>query len=193
MAPSSVRDLIVKDDDLVVGTHGRGIWILDDITPLRQIDATTADAGRRAVQAGDGVARALEHEHRHAAAARRADGAESAGRRDHRLLPEGARRRAGHAGDPRAATASSCAATRATTRCSRPIPATSTLPLYWFRPPMTLGNAPGMHRFTWDVHYQPLDGGEPSSAGRTLPHRRRRRTTPCRRRRRRGRIPGSTP
>ena len=38
MAPSSVRDLIVKDDDLVVGTHGRGIWILDDITPLRQID-----------------------------------------------------------------------------------------------------------------------------------------------------------
>ncbi len=23
-----------------------------------------------------------------------------------------------------------------------------------------------MHRFTWDVHYQPLDGGEPASAGR---------------------------
>ena len=39
MAPSSVRDLQVKDDDLVAGTHGRGIWILDDITPLRQIDA----------------------------------------------------------------------------------------------------------------------------------------------------------
>src|SRR5439155_448052 len=32
------RDLIVKDDDLVVGTHGRGIWILDDVTPLRQMD-----------------------------------------------------------------------------------------------------------------------------------------------------------
>src|SRR5262249_28699508 len=43
MAPSSVRDLIVKDDDLVVGTHGRGIWILDDITPLRQIDSKTAE------------------------------------------------------------------------------------------------------------------------------------------------------
>ena len=43
MAPSSVRDLVVKDDDLVVGTHGRGIWILDDITPLRQIEATTAE------------------------------------------------------------------------------------------------------------------------------------------------------
>ena len=38
MAPSSVRDLYVKDDDLIAGTHGRGIWILDDITPLRQIE-----------------------------------------------------------------------------------------------------------------------------------------------------------
>src|SRR4029077_3088165 len=43
MAASSVRDLIIKDDDLVVGTHGRGIWILDDITPLRQMDAALAD------------------------------------------------------------------------------------------------------------------------------------------------------
>jgi hypothetical protein len=34
---SSVRDLVIKDDDLVIGTHGRGFWILDDITPLRQI------------------------------------------------------------------------------------------------------------------------------------------------------------
>ena len=41
MPASSVRDLLIKDDDLVVGTHGRGIWILDDITPLRQIDART--------------------------------------------------------------------------------------------------------------------------------------------------------
>ncbi len=33
---TSVRDLIIKDDDLVVATHGRGFWILDNITPLRQ-------------------------------------------------------------------------------------------------------------------------------------------------------------
>jgi photosystem II stability/assembly factor-like uncharacterized protein len=30
-----VHDLIVKNDDLVVGTHGRSLWILDDIAPLR--------------------------------------------------------------------------------------------------------------------------------------------------------------
>ncbi len=42
MAASSVRDLVVKDDDLVAATHGRGFWILDDITPLRQVDAASA-------------------------------------------------------------------------------------------------------------------------------------------------------
>ena len=41
----SIRDLVIKDDDLVIGTHGRGFWILDDITPLRQI---TADVITRA-------------------------------------------------------------------------------------------------------------------------------------------------
>ncbi len=39
MPATSIRDLVVKDDDLVVATHGRGFWILDDITPLRQITA----------------------------------------------------------------------------------------------------------------------------------------------------------
>ena len=37
-----VHDLMVKDDDLVAATHGRSFWILDDVTPLRQIDASTA-------------------------------------------------------------------------------------------------------------------------------------------------------
>ncbi|MCE2997348.1 MAG: WD40/YVTN/BNR-like repeat-containing protein [Cyclobacteriaceae bacterium] len=32
-----IRDLVVKDDDVVLGTHGRGFWILDDIRPLRQL------------------------------------------------------------------------------------------------------------------------------------------------------------
>ena len=41
---SSMRDLQIKDDDLVVATHGRGFWVLDDITALRQIDGTAAAA-----------------------------------------------------------------------------------------------------------------------------------------------------
>ncbi len=44
LPPTSVRDLDVHGDDLVAGTHGRGIWILDDVTPLRQLDAQAAAA-----------------------------------------------------------------------------------------------------------------------------------------------------
>jgi hypothetical protein len=35
----AVRDIVVqsRDSDLVIGTHGRGIWIIDDITPLRHL------------------------------------------------------------------------------------------------------------------------------------------------------------
>ena len=39
---TSVRDVVVHRDDLAIATHGRAFWILDDITPLRQIDANTA-------------------------------------------------------------------------------------------------------------------------------------------------------
>ena len=38
MPATSIRDLLIKDDDLAVATHGRGFWILDDITPLRQLE-----------------------------------------------------------------------------------------------------------------------------------------------------------
>jgi len=37
MPATSIRDLVVHNDDIVVGTHGRSFWILDNVTPLRQI------------------------------------------------------------------------------------------------------------------------------------------------------------
>ncbi|HYK88124.1 MAG TPA: glycosyl hydrolase, partial [Acidobacteriota bacterium] len=40
-----VHDLAVKNNDLVVATHGRSFWVLDDITPLRQIDEKTIREG----------------------------------------------------------------------------------------------------------------------------------------------------
>jgi hypothetical protein len=39
---TSMRDLWIYDDDLIVATHGRGFWILDDIATLRQLGASTA-------------------------------------------------------------------------------------------------------------------------------------------------------
>ncbi len=41
---TSVRDLVVHEDDLVIATFGRSFWVLDNITPLRQIDAHVAAA-----------------------------------------------------------------------------------------------------------------------------------------------------
>lgn len=42
---TSVRDIIVHDNDLVVATHGRGFWILDDVEPLRAL-ARKASLGK---------------------------------------------------------------------------------------------------------------------------------------------------
>ena len=41
---TSVRDLVVHNDDLVVATFGRSFWVLDNVTPLRQMDAHMASA-----------------------------------------------------------------------------------------------------------------------------------------------------
>jgi photosystem II stability/assembly factor-like uncharacterized protein len=41
---TSMRDLWIHDDDLIVGTHGRAFWILDDITLLRQLSESTANS-----------------------------------------------------------------------------------------------------------------------------------------------------
>lgn len=42
---TSMRDLWIHDDDLIVGTHGRSFWILDDITPLREAAGSFSAAG----------------------------------------------------------------------------------------------------------------------------------------------------
>jgi photosystem II stability/assembly factor-like uncharacterized protein len=42
---TSMRDLTIHGDDLIVATHGRSFWIFDDVTPLRQLSADVAKAG----------------------------------------------------------------------------------------------------------------------------------------------------
>jgi len=44
LSVTPIHDMVVKDDDLVVATHGRSFWILDDLTPLHQLDEKTAAA-----------------------------------------------------------------------------------------------------------------------------------------------------
>lgn len=52
---TSYRDMVVKDNDLVVGTYGRGFWVLDDISPLRQIAASMSAEPARLFKPGDTV------------------------------------------------------------------------------------------------------------------------------------------
>jgi photosystem II stability/assembly factor-like uncharacterized protein len=172
MAPSSVRDLIVKDDDLVVGTHGRGIWILDDITPLRQIDAATANRAATLFKP-ETAWRARWNTNTDTPLPPDEPNAPNP--------PEGA------IIDYYLSAAASGPVIlevvgedgKLVRRYSsddevfRPDPATSNLPLVWFRPPVTLSTAPGMHRFTWDVHYQSLGPnivGGPNLGIAAVPH-----------------------
>jgi len=41
----AIHDLAIEQDDLVAATYGRSFWILDDVTPLRQLDAGLATQG----------------------------------------------------------------------------------------------------------------------------------------------------
>jgi photosystem II stability/assembly factor-like uncharacterized protein len=174
MAPSSVRDLIVKDDDLVVGTHGRGIWILDDITPLRQIAELTGSSAT-ALAERDAILFKPQDAYRvrwnmntdtplppdEATAPNPPEGAiinyylKSAASGPVTLEILGA--------DGKLVRRYS-----SSDEVFKPDPATINVPLYWFRPLTGLSAAAGMHRFTWDLHYQPLDGGG-RLGGPTLP------------------------
>ena len=147
-----IRDLVIKDDDLVVGTHGRSFYILDDITPLRQISAAMRRRRCAPVRAAGGVALPLEQEHRHAAAAGRAGRPESARRRDPALLPEGGRRRPCRS---RSSTrrAASCAGTRATIRSNRSSKA-ATRPTTGCVRIARCRRRAGLHRFVWDMHHE---------------------------------------
>ncbi len=52
---TAVHDLVIHGDDLVIATHGRSFWILDDMTPLRQISAAMKAASAWLYQPGSAV------------------------------------------------------------------------------------------------------------------------------------------
>jgi photosystem II stability/assembly factor-like uncharacterized protein len=52
---TSYRDIVVKDNDLVVATYGRSVWILDDISPLRQMMPDVSTEAVHVFKPGDAV------------------------------------------------------------------------------------------------------------------------------------------
>ena len=158
MAASSVRDLIVKDDDLVAATHGRGFWILDDITPLRQLDRAVA-GGEATLFRPQTATRVRWNMNTDTPLPPEEPGGENP--------PDGAIIDYALGADAAGPVTLEIldAAGKLVRRYSSedkvelPAPEAAPLPMYWYRPPQVLRATAGMHRFTWDMHWQPLAGG----------------------------------
>ena len=157
---SSIRDLIVKDDDLVVATHGRGFWILDDVTPLRQIDqkVAAADAFLFKPQTAYRVRWNMNTDTPWPPD-------EPAGQNP----PDGAVINYWLKSAPSGPvtleildSAGKLVRTHSSADPIEPIDPNLAVPQYWPRPPQALSAAAGMHRFVWDLHYPPAPGSRPS-------------------------------
>ena len=156
MPATSIRDLIVKDDDLVAGTHGRGFWILDNITPLRQLDATvsSSEAFLYRPQTAWRVRWNMNTDTplppEEPAAENPPDGAVI----DYYLGPSTSGPVALEITDSAGTVVRRYASTDA---AESPDPRLI-IPTYWVRPPYLLPGTSGMHRFVWDLHYAPVPG-----------------------------------
>ncbi|MDE3153920.1 MAG: glycoside hydrolase, partial [Acidobacteriota bacterium] len=193
MPAVSVRDIQVKDDasclcsDLVAGTHGRGFWILDDVTPLRQ-EAEAAKAAEAYLFKPETAVRVrfgmndptewpieLPHGENPPPGgiidyylAKDASGPvtlqvlDAAGKVIRSYSSDDPVLKPDPALDP-VAYNRICEQTPTAPNCR--------FPLYWPAPQMVLSTAAGMHRFSWDLHYQPL-GPEPreASGANGVPH-----------------------
>nr|MBA2302104.1 glycoside hydrolase [Acidobacteriota bacterium] len=167
MGVTSVRDLIVKDDDLVSATHGRGFWILDDITPLRQIQGPLPGANDSVVLCKPTTAWRVRWN-------TSTDMPWPAEEPTGENPPDGAI--INYYLPSAAAGEVILEITRADGRLVRrysstdpvtPVPEarTAPVPLYWLRAPKALSTAPGLHRFVWDIHHQPLPNPPGGGAG----------------------------
>lgn len=159
MPASSVRDIIVKNDDLVAATHGRGFWILDDITPLRQLQAKAL--------AGDAYLFRPQLSYR----VRWNMNSDTPLPPDEPASPnppEGAiiNYYLKSAATGPVALEIRDSAGRVVRHYSSADPVDSVdpmlaVPSYWVRPPQVLSSAAGTHRFFWDMHYAPTPGVKP--------------------------------
>jgi photosystem II stability/assembly factor-like uncharacterized protein len=149
---TSIRDLVIKDDDLVIGTHGRSFWILDDITPLRQLSAEVTAAGAHLfrpqvatrVRWNQNTDTPLPPE-------------EPAGQNP----PEGAlinywlREPARGPVVLEILDGAGTVVRRYASTDSAPAPADEgNVPWYWIQPPSAPSGEAGMHRFAWDLRYR---------------------------------------
>ena len=151
---SSMRDLWIHDDDLIVATHGRSFWVLDDIAPLRQINEATekADAVLFKPAAAYRVQRDTNTDTPIPPDEPTAQNPPDGAMVDY-FLPQAA------SGvlkleilDGQGKVVRRYASTDKPSPSEEEI-AKQLIPPYWTRMPTTLATSEGMHRFVWDLHY----------------------------------------
>ncbi|HEY4109465.1 WD40/YVTN/BNR-like repeat-containing protein [Puia sp.] len=151
MPATSIRDLVFKDADVVVGTHGRSFWILDDIAPLRQLTAAKADVLYKpepAIRVRWDMNSDTPLPQEEPAGENPPDGAII----DYQLKAD--------ATSPVALDIYDAAGKLVRHYSSTDTPYTVpdvNIPSYWIRPQQILSAQAGPHRFIWDLHYQPLN------------------------------------
>ena len=177
MPAISVRDIQVKDDstclcaDLIAGTHGRGFWILDNLTPLRHL-ATARRQGtyvvrpQTAVRVRFGTNEPTPWPPELPAAENPpagaiidyALGADASGPVKLDILePSGRVIRSYSSADPVFDPDPAVDPVAYNRLCQQnPSAADCGLPLYWPAPQERPSNRAGLHRFTWDMRFQPV-------------------------------------
>jgi photosystem II stability/assembly factor-like uncharacterized protein len=198
MPAISVRDLEVKDDsaclcaDLIAGTHGRGFWILDDVTPLRQ--AAEARAAKSAYLFRPNTAVRVRFATNDPtpwppelpAGENPPPGGiidyylpnDATGEVKLEILENGGKVvRSYSSNDPVLRPHPALDSAGYNRVCQQnPNAPFCPLPLYWPGPPMVISTQRGMHRVWWDLRFNPLTAGDtmPNSdddATGAVPHR----------------------
>ena len=158
LPPASMRDLAFHGDDLIVATHGRGFWVLDDITALRQLTSEVADANAVLFQPAAAIAITPGSDYgtpqpRDEALA---DNPPNGAIIDYYLKADAATPLTLEILDPAGDVI------RKFSSDDKPAPIDPdklNIPMYWVRNRESLSAAAGMHRWIWDLRPTPPAGG----------------------------------
>jgi photosystem II stability/assembly factor-like uncharacterized protein len=158
---TSVRDLVIHENDLVVGTHGRSFWILDDVSPLREVSEQTVNADAYLFAPEKAIRWRWN---------RNTDTPLPPEEPVGQNPPDGAIIHYAIKGNNGSATLEIYdSANRLVRRYSSEDNPEMTkaelekelnVPTYWVRPPAILAASPGLHRFVWDMRYAPPEALE---------------------------------
>jgi len=156
MPATSVRDLIVKDDDIAVATHGRGFWILDNITPLRQVDAANQETFLFKPQTAMRVRWNLNTDTPLPPDEPVGENPPEGAMIDYRL---GANVNGTVTLEIKDSKGNVIRRYASNDPAPTPDPKLK-IPRYWVKSTTVLSVEPGLHRFFWDMHFEPLKNAD---------------------------------